>query len=84
MDKISFEMLLKEYPEEKKVSRESMKACIDKLVEENTRLRTELIETRAKEAKKYEDLQRETSLEIKRLKLALKVHGDVSLKQEWF
>lgn len=77
MDKISFEMLLKEYPEEKKVSRESMKACIDKLVEENTRLRTELIETRAKEAKKYEDLQRETSLEIKRLKLALKVHGDV-------
>lgn len=82
MDKISFEMLLKEYPEEKKVSRESMKACIDKLVEENTRLRTELIETRAKEAKKYEDLQRETSLEIKRLKLALKVHGDVALKQE--
>ena len=82
MDKISFEMLLKEYPEEKKVSRESMKACIDKLVEENTRLRTELIEMRAKEAKKYEDLQRETSLEIKRLKLALKVHGDVALKQE--
>lgn len=82
MDKISFEMLLKEYPEEKKVSRESMKACIDKLVEENTRLRTELIETRAKEAKKYEDLQRETSLEIKRLKLALKAHGDVALKQE--
>lgn len=77
MDKISFEMLLKEYPEEKKVSRESMKACIDKLVEENTRLRTELIETRAKEAKRYEDLQRETSLEIKRLKLALKAHGDV-------
>ena len=82
MDKISFEMLLKEYPEEKKVSRESMKACIDKLVEENTRLRTELIEMRAKEAKKYEDLQRETSLEIKRLKLALKAHGDVALKQE--
>lgn len=82
MDKISFEMLLKEYPEEKKISRESMKACIDKLVEENTRLRTELIETRAKEAKKYEDLQRETSLEIKRLKLALKVHGDVVFMQE--
>lgn len=82
MDKISFEMLLKEYPEEKKVSRESIKACIDKLVEENTRLRTELIEMRAKEAKKYEDLQRETSLEIKRLKLALKAHGDVALKQE--
>lgn len=82
MDKISFEMLLKEYPEEKKVSRESIKACIDKLVEENTRLRTELIEMRAKEAKKYEDLQRETSLEIKRLKLALKVHGDVVFMQE--
>lgn len=82
MDKISFEMLLKEYPEEKKVSRESIKACIDKLVEENTRLRTELIEMRAKEAKKYEDLQRETSLEIKRLKLALKAHGDVVFMQE--
>lgn len=82
MDKISFGTLLKEEPGEEQVSRESMKACIEKLAEENRKLREELIETRAREAKRYDDLQRKNSLEIKRLERALKEQGALASRQE--
>ena len=69
MDKISFGTLLKEEPGEEQVSRESMKACIEKLAEENRKLREELIE-------------RKNSLEIKRLERALKEQGALASRQE--
>lgn len=82
MDKISFEALLTEEAGEVKVNMENVTACIERLVKENLRLLTELNETKAREAKRYEELKRESSLEIMKLKRALKEQGALASRQE--
>lgn len=82
MDKISFEALLKEEAGEEKVNMENVTACIERLVKENLRLLTEFNETKAREAKRYEELKRESSLEIMELKHALKEQGALASGQE--
>ena len=77
MDKISFEALLTEEAGEVKVNMENVTACIERLVKENLRLLTELNET-----KRYEELKRESSLEIMVLKRALKEQGALASRQE--
>lgn len=82
MEMISFETLLKEELQEEIVRMESVKPVIEGLVKENSRLREELCETRAREAKRYEELRRESSLEIERLKRALDEQKGVEIRQE--